>query len=163
MLSFVVTLLITILLSFLPERWLKPKPPKLNLKTIVMQSALVSMVFLILTLIVQRAVFSSLAVLIFLIILVAVNNAKFKALNEPMVFSDFAMFSQAFKHPRLYFPFLGLLPVVLAPLIIIGLIITVLKLEPALPFTWQRILASVIVIFILFFLISNGSRCCKNI
>ncbi|HIQ14281.1 MAG TPA: hypothetical protein EYH38_01745, partial [Leucothrix sp.] len=69
-----------------------------------------------------------------------------------MVFSDFAMFSQAFKHPRLYFPFLGLLPVILAPVIIIGLIITVLKLEPALAFTWQRIIASVIAILTLYYL-----------
>jgi len=151
MLSFFLTLLIIVVVSFLPERCLKPKPPSPSLKAILIQASLVTMVFLSLTLIVQRAVFSGIAVFIFLIILVAVNNAKYKALNEPMVFSDFAMFSQAFKHPRLYFPFLGLLPVILAPLIIIGLIITVLKLEPALAFTWQRILASVVAILMLFF------------
>ena len=142
MLSFFLTLLVTVLLSFLPERWVKPKPLRPSLKAILLQSSLVTIVFLILTLIVQRAIFSGIAIFIFLIILVAVSNAKYKALNEPMVFSDFAMFSQAFKHPRLYFPFLGLLPVILAPIIIIGLIITVLKLEPALAFTWQRILAT---------------------
>ena len=152
MLSFFLTLLATVLLSFLPEQWVKPKPPRPTLKTIVLQTSLVTIVFLILTLIVQRAIFSGIAVFIFLIILVAVNNAKYKALNEPMVFSDFAMFSQAFKHPRLYFPFLGLLPVILAPVIIIGLIITVLKLEPALAFTWQRIIASVIAILTLYYL-----------
>jgi len=143
-LSFVLTLLATILVSFLPERWLKPEAPaRPDLKSLRLQISLVSMVFIALTLIVQRAVFSGIAIFVFLIILVAVNNAKYKALREPMVFSDFAMFSQAFKHPRLYFPFLGLVPVILAPLLIIALIITVLKLEPALPFSWQRIAPSI--------------------
>jgi len=152
MLAFSLTLLVTVILSFLPERWIKPKLPRLTLTTFTLQASLVTIVFLALTLIVQRAVFSSIAIFIFLIILVAVNNAKYKALKEPMVFSDFAMFSQAFKHPRLYFPFLGLLPVILAPVIIIGLIITVLKLEPALAFTWQRIVLSIFTIIILFFI-----------
>ena len=72
-----------------------------------------------------------------------------------MVFSDFAMFSQAFKHPRLYFPFLGLAPVIIMPLLIIGLIILVLTLEPAMAFTWQRILATLLTLIVLFFIIKN--------
>jgi len=143
---FFIALLLTIAFSFLPERFLKPEAPRLNFKTAFLQSLLVSILFLCVSLIVQRAVFSGLAVSIFLIILTAVSNAKFQALREPMVFSDIAMFSQAFKHPRLYFPFLGLAPVIIAPIIIIGLIITVLKLEPALAFTWQRIIGSVLAI-----------------
>jgi phosphoglycerol transferase MdoB-like AlkP superfamily enzyme len=74
-----------------------------------------------------------------------------------MVFSDFAMFSQAFKHPRLYFPFLGLAPVIIMPLLIIGLIILVLMLEPALAFTWQRILATLSFIVILYIVIKNNA------
>lgn len=144
MFSFFIVLLTTILFSFLPERMLKPNTPQLNFSKIIQQSLLITFFFLLLTLIVQRAVFSALAISIFLIILIAVSNAKYKALKEPMVFSDFAMFSQAFKHPRLYFPFLGLLPVIIAPILIVALIITVLKLEPALPFTWQRIMATLI-------------------
>ncbi|MGR8933297.1 MAG: LTA synthase family protein [Gammaproteobacteria bacterium] len=40
-------------------------------------------------------------------LLVAVNNAKYQALQEPLVFSDLLEFAQVFKHPRLYLPFLG--------------------------------------------------------
>jgi hypothetical protein len=41
-------------------------------------------------------------------LLIAVNNAKFRALREPFVYSDFALFSQAFRFPRLYLPFLNI-------------------------------------------------------
>lgn len=40
-------------------------------------------------------------------LLIAVSNAKYRALREPFVFSDFGLFSQAFRFPRLYLPFLG--------------------------------------------------------
>ena len=40
-------------------------------------------------------------------LVIAVSNAKFRALREPFVFSDFGLFTQAFRFPRLYLPFLG--------------------------------------------------------
>jgi hypothetical protein len=40
-------------------------------------------------------------------LVIAVSNAKFRALREPFVFSDFGLFSQALRFPRLYLPFLG--------------------------------------------------------
>ena len=52
-------------------------------------------------------------------------------LREPLVFSDIAMFSQAFKHPRLYLPFLGIVPAIAAPIIAGALIFLVIKYEPA--------------------------------
>ncbi len=144
--ALVVALILTIIFSFVPERFIKPAIPRLTLKSVVLQGLLVSILFLCVSLVVQRAVFSALAVSVFLIILSGVSNAKFIALREPMVFSDFMMFSQAFKHPRLYFPFLGLLPVILMPIIIIALIYTVLKLEPALATTPTRIITSIAAI-----------------
>ena len=149
--ALVIALFITIIFSFLPERFIKPETPKLSLKTIIIQSLLVSILFLCVSLIVQRAVFSTLAISIFLVIMSGVSNAKFAALREPMVFSDFMMFSQAFRHPRLYFPFLGLLPVILMPLIIIALIYVVLTLEPAIALTLMRVEASVAAIILAFF------------
>ncbi|WP_299880039.1 LTA synthase family protein [uncultured Cocleimonas sp.] len=148
-------LLLTIAFSFLPERWVKPKTPNVSFSNGLLQALLVSILFLAVTLIVQRPIFSALAVSIFLIILSGVSNAKYKALREPLVFSDIAMFSQAFKHPRLYFPFLGLLPVIAAPIIIIALIITVLSLEPAMAFTAQRILISILAIVLFVFSARN--------
>ena len=64
--ALLIALLITILFSFVPERFIKPEPPKLSLKTIIIQSLLVLILFLCVSLIVQRAVFSALAVSIFL-------------------------------------------------------------------------------------------------
>jgi len=148
--TFGIALLLTVIFSFIPERWIKPKPPSLNTKSILLQSLLVSLLFLAVTLIVQRPIFAGLAVSIFLIILSGVSNAKFQALKEPMVFSDISMFSQAFKHPRLYFPFLGLAPVIIMSLFIVVLIYAVLTLEPALQITTQRILTTVIAIIFYF-------------
>lgn len=53
-----------------------------------------------------RPVFAILAVLAGQFLVVQINNAKYRALREPFIFSDFGIFSQALKHPRLYFPFL---------------------------------------------------------
>jgi len=36
-----------------------------------------------------------------------VSNAKFRALREPFLFSDFGIFAQVIRHPRLYLPFLS--------------------------------------------------------
>lgn len=40
-------------------------------------------------------------------LVVAVSNAKFRALREPFLFSDFGLFGQVFRFPRLYLPFFG--------------------------------------------------------
>jgi hypothetical protein len=40
-------------------------------------------------------------------LVIAVSNAKFRALREPFLFSDFGLFSQVFRFPRLYLPFFG--------------------------------------------------------
>jgi len=152
MLFFLSVLLATILVTLFTERFIKPKATVFSVKTLALHSTIITIIFLALTLIVQRPIFSALTVMIFFIIVVAVNNTKFIALKEPLVFSDFAMFAQAFKHPRLYFGFLGLAPVIIASVIIIGLIISVLKLEPAMSFTWQRILSTLIAISIALFI-----------
>ena len=68
----------------------------------------------------SRPVFAILAVLAGQFLVVQVNNAKYRALREPFIFSDFGIFSQALKHPRLYFPFFGIGRAVLAGFAIIG-------------------------------------------
>lgn len=152
---FVFILELTVVFSFFPERFLKPFPAKRSNKSMILQTLLVTMMFLAVTLVVQRPIFAALAVSIFLIILSGVSNAKYRALREPLVYSDIAMFSQAFKHPRLYFPFLGMMPVIIMPLIIIGLIIAVLYLEPAMAFTPIRIITTIAICFICFILAKN--------
>jgi len=148
---FGLTIFITIVFSFTPEKFLKPKSAQIANRSIVLQSLLVTLLFLAVTLIVQRLVFASLAVSIFLIILSSVSNAKYRALREPLVFSDIAMFSQAFRHPRLYFPFLGLWPVLIMPIVIIVLIYALFALEPAMEITWKRFILTFVLILLCFF------------
>lgn len=66
------------------------------------------------------------------LLLVLVNNAKFHALQEPFLFSDFGLFSQALRHPRLYLPFLGMGPAVAAAGAIALALYLGLTLEPPL-------------------------------
>jgi hypothetical protein len=54
-----------------------------------------------------RPGFAALAVLTGQFLVTQISNAKYRALREPFIFSDFGIFSQAIKHPRLYLPFLG--------------------------------------------------------
>jgi hypothetical protein len=63
--------------------------------------------------------FSAVLTLIVVSILLAVNNAKYKALREPLVFSDLFLYLQAICYPRLYFPFLGLPALVLIPAVFV--------------------------------------------
>jgi len=73
-----------------------------------------------------------------------------------MVFSDFILFSQAVKHPRLYLPFLGLIPAIATP-VIAGLIIFVcVKLEPPL-FNYTELTATGIGMIIAAILMATSS------
>ena len=62
----------------------------------------------------RRPWFGTANVLTVLFIVVLVSNAKFQSLHEPFIFQDFEYFTDAFKHPRLYLPFLGLGNVLIA-------------------------------------------------
>lgn len=90
---------------------------------------IVSALFTFIVLTLARPYLAALLTLAMMLLFTIVSNAKFKTLREPLVFSDLAMFSQAFKHPRLYFPFLGLAGIAA---IIIGalVLITLVLIEP---------------------------------
>ncbi len=81
----------------------------------------------------QRALFAAAAALAGQLLVTLVSNAKYRALREPFVFTDFALFSQAFRHPRLYLPFLGVGRAVLAAGAFAGSIYLGLTIEPRLP------------------------------
>jgi hypothetical protein len=66
-----------------------------------------------------RPIFAALIVLCGQFLVIQVSNAKYRALREPFIFSDFGIFSQALKHPRLYFPFLGIGRAALAALAVV--------------------------------------------
>lgn len=76
-------------------------------RAVVLHGATVSWLFVLFLALSGRAWFALAATLGLLGLLVGVNNAKFKALREPVVFSDLALFAQSIQHPRLYFPYLS--------------------------------------------------------
>jgi hypothetical protein len=65
--------------------------------------------FLVLFLLVRRPVFAAAIVLAVQGVVVAVSRVKERYLREPLVFADLGLFSQAFRHPRLYVPYFGTL------------------------------------------------------
>ncbi|MBI1285518.1 MAG: sulfatase-like hydrolase/transferase [Thiobacillus sp.] len=98
----------------------------------VIQLGLVGLAFGLLLVLTRRPGFAAALTLAGQLVLVLVNNAKFKALREPFVFSDFGLYSQALAHPRLYLPFLGLAPAIAGVLAFIVALYLGLVLEASL-------------------------------
>ncbi len=78
-----------------------------GVRPVVLHLATVSWLFVLFMALWGRAWFALAGALGLFALLVVVNNAKFKALREPVVFSDLALFAQSLRHPRLYFPYLS--------------------------------------------------------
>ncbi|WP_295508723.1 LTA synthase family protein [Accumulibacter sp.] len=87
------------------------------------------LLFACLLLVLRRPVFAASALLAGMLFLVLVSNAKYHSLREPFIFQDFEYFSDAFRHPRLYLPFLGAGRAVLAVLALAGAVYAGLAME----------------------------------
>lgn len=97
-----------LLLSLPLEQLRAPRPgSRREWPALMVHVALALLLFGALLILLQRALFAAGLVLAFWLLILFVNNAKYRALREPFVFSDFALFSQAFRFPRLYLPFFG--------------------------------------------------------
>jgi hypothetical protein len=97
---------------------------------IVLHMLIFSAFYLLFFLLCRRLIFSGILVILGQLVLVVISNAKYKALREPLVASDLILFTQALRHPRLYFPFLGLVPAIALPLALIGSVYLMTWLEP---------------------------------
>ncbi len=151
--SIILALGLTLVLSFIPEWFLKPRPKikSRSFESTAIHVLVIVLLFGIVLLILKRPYFSGLVALGTLCVFVIVSNAKYKTLREPLVFSDIAMFSQAFKHPRLYLPFLGLIPAIGAPIVAAIFIFLVIKYEPAVEFSlWVWLLSILVILGIAF-------------
>jgi hypothetical protein len=127
--------LAVLLLSFPLERLLRPASP-LKGRPLAAHGAhlgILVLLFAMLLALVQRPLFAAGLELAFFLLVVFVNNAKYQALREPFVFSDFGLFSQVFRFPRLYLPFLGPGGAVGLPLLVGLILYAGLTLEPSLP------------------------------
>ncbi len=145
------TLGVTLLLSFIPEWFLKPRVAISARSSVsfVIHVLVIVLIFSVIFLLLRRPYFSGLVALGTLCVFVIVSNAKHKTLREPLVVSDIAMFSQAFKHPRLYLPFLGIVPAIGAPLMAGVFIFFVIKYEPGFKFSlWTMLVGALVIVAI---------------
>ncbi len=125
--------LLALALSFLLELLVNPRPLifKRPFHALVLHVTIFAIFFLLFFLLSRRPIFSGTAVLCGQALIVAISNAKFVALREPLVASDLILFTQAIKHPRLYLPFLGIIPAITALIIGTAVIYGCLTLETA--------------------------------
>ena len=143
----------TLLFSFIPGYFLKPRATfkAHTWASLTIHILTVSICFFTVVLITHRPYFAMLVTLGALGIFVIVSNAKYKTLREPLVFSDIAMFAQAFRHPRLYLPFLGIVPAIGAPLIAVTFIVLLMRFEAFIPVSlWTQCLIVLSIVISIF-------------
>jgi hypothetical protein len=133
-------------LSLSLERFVRPGSPGATrpAASLAIHAGLFLLVLALVTAISRRPMFSVGLVIAGQFLVIQVSNAKWRALREPFIFSDFGIFSQTIKHPRLYLPFLGLGRACLIALVAAGTVGTALWLEYPLPhfLAWSGIVAA---------------------
>jgi hypothetical protein len=97
-------------LSLLLEKLAQPRCPgwRRPLFSALLHGGLLLVAWATALLVVRRPAFALMLVLAGQLVVIQINNAKYRALREPFLFSDFGIFSQTIRHPRLYLPFLGI-------------------------------------------------------
>ncbi|MGB4878668.1 MAG: LTA synthase family protein [Thiolinea sp.] len=124
------------------------RPTNRPLTLWLLQTNLVTLIFSIALLISYRPWLAGIISLAVCAVFLVVNQAKYQALKEPLVFSDIYLYLQVFTHPRLFLPFLNL-PLTLAAILVgLALLYTAAILEPALSFSRLNFSLILIVAFI---------------
>lgn len=126
MIAFFAALGLVILSMLIIGRFVKPQPerrlPFFHKVTVL--EAMPSVIFyLTVFMVTYRPGLALLATVIAFVTIVVINNAKYTALKEPLVFSDFSLLREAINHPALYVKYIGagkLIAVVVAALAVIG-------------------------------------------
>lgn len=101
--------LLCALAAFSAEFLVKPKTRHagLNFKIVLINLSIFGFIYGLMLLLSGKIIFSATVTFLLYCILIVVNNAKYLNLMEPLVFSDYDYFTDAFRFPRLYIPFLG--------------------------------------------------------
>lgn len=109
MITFVVSILLTSAVILLLERQVLPRRarsgpfwrrPLLSVVPVVLYYFTVLMVT-------YRPMVSAVISMANFLVIVVLNNAKYRALREPLVFTDFALLKEVIRHPRLYIGYIG--------------------------------------------------------
>lgn len=124
-----------IVASFLLDRGVSPHraPLRRAAPSLAVHASLVIIAFLGILVVLQRPMLAMGAVLIAQSAMVVVSNAKWRALREPLVHSDFGLFAQALRHPRLYLPYLPIAPAALGASFALAAGAAGMRLEGATP------------------------------
>ena len=109
MLDFIICLAMTIAMMLFMERLVQPRAANRRLlHRLSLLSAMPAVVFyMTIFMISYRPILSFGAALITFSTIILFNNAKYAALQEPLVFSDFALLRQMVQHPALYLKYIG--------------------------------------------------------
>ncbi len=131
MLMFIVCLGAAMLAVLLMERLVKPRVDRRPIiHRISLLSAMPTLVFYVSIFMVSyRPVYSLVASIVVFATIVVVNNAKYAALKEPLVFSDFALLREAINHPALYVKYVGVWKLIAVALAAAGSIAAGMTLE----------------------------------
>lgn len=127
-----VCLCITIVAIQLIERLALPRSGQRRLLRRVRLLAVMPVVVFFATvfMITYRPILSMVATIIAFSIVVVINNAKFRVLKEPLVYSDFSLLREAIRHPALYVRYIGVGKLTLCALASIAAIALGISLEP---------------------------------
>lgn len=85
---------------------------------------------LLLAALVQRPFLGASLALALQVLIIVVSNAKHRALREPLVHADFGLYLQALRFPRLYLPYLQIVPLLAALAAFAAALAAGLALEP---------------------------------
>lgn len=99
-----------IILTFAAEALTRPRavaPWRRRPAALGVHVAAVTAVFVLAATLSARPIFGVLVSVALTALLAVVSNAKHESLKEPFLFTDLSLFSQLFRHPRLYLPFLS--------------------------------------------------------
>ena len=145
------------------ERFIQPqRASRPVFHRVSMLSAMPMIVFyLTIFMITYRPIFATVFGIIFFLGIVIVNNAKFRELREPLVYSDFALLRQAIAHPGLYVTYIGPFKVAGVVLAGAGVILGSLIYEPPVierdtPAEWFSTLAYLSVVVGMIYAITRG-------
>ncbi|MGB0749260.1 MAG: LTA synthase family protein [Magnetospiraceae bacterium] len=115
MVAFLVGLVAIFVAVLVLERLVKPRrqDTPMMLRARLIGTVPLITLYLLFVMISYRPIFATLLTITIFLAIVLLNNAKFKALKEPLVYSDFALLRQAIEHPQLYVKYIGVHNIIL--------------------------------------------------
>ena len=109
MISFFLWLGLLYLTILVLELFVRPRPPGrgLHARRSLLLAAPVIIFYVTIFMVSYRPVFSFASSAIAYALIVTLNNAKYRSLKDPLVFSDFTLLRELIDHPQLYIPHIG--------------------------------------------------------